>query len=46
VLRSACEALDEEAIRVVKAMPKWKPADDNGLKCRSYFQLPVAFWLE
>lgn len=46
VLRSVCPALDAEAIRVVKAMPKWEPADDNGLKCRSYFQLPITFWLE
>ena len=46
VLRGVCEALDEEAIRVVRAMPKWKPADDNGLKCRSYFQLPITFTLE
>ena len=46
VLRSACEALDEEAIRVVKAMPKWKPGENNGQPCRSYFQLPITFTLE
>lgn len=46
VLRSACEALDEEAIRVVKAMPKWKPGENDGLPCRSYFQLPITFTLE
>ena len=46
VLRSACEALDEEAIRVVKAMPKWKPGEENGRPRRSYFQLPITFTLE
>ena len=46
VLRSVCEALDEEAIRVVKAMPKWKPAVNNGLPHRSFFQLPITFTLE
>ena len=46
VLRSVVSFLDEEAIRVVKAMPKWKPGQNYGQPCRSYFQLPVAFWLE
>ena len=46
VLRSACEALDEEAIRVVKAMPRWKPGENDGQPCRSYFQLPITFSLE
>ncbi len=46
VLRSVCEALDEEAIRVVKAMPKWKPGEYNGQPCRSYFQLPITFALQ
>ncbi len=46
VLRSVCEALDEEAIRVVKAMPKWKPGENNGQPCRSYFQLPITFALQ
>lgn len=46
VLRSVCEALDEEAIRVVKAMPKWMPAVNNGLPHRSFFQLPITFTLQ
>lgn len=46
VLRSVCEALDEEAIQVVKAMPKWKPGENNGQPCRSYFQLPITFALQ
>ena len=46
VLHGVCEALDEEAIRVVKAMPKWKPGENEGQPCRSYFQLPITFTLE
>ena len=46
VLRGVCEALDEEAIRVVRAMPKWKPGENNWQPCRSYFQLPITFSLE
>ena len=46
VLRGVCEALDEEAIRVVKVMPKWKPGENEGQPCRSYFQLPITFTLE
>ncbi|MBO4645740.1 MAG: energy transducer TonB [Bacteroidales bacterium] len=46
VLRGVCEALDEEAIRVVKAMPKWKPGENNGQPSRSYFQLPITFAIE
>lgn len=46
VLNSVCEPLDEEAVRVVKAMPKWKPGDKDGQKCRTYFQLPITFELK
>jgi protein TonB len=45
-VRSVCAALDEEAIRVVKGMPKWKAGENNGQKCRSFFQLPVTFTLQ
>ena len=46
VLRIVCQALDEEAIRVVKGMPKWKAGENNGQKCRSFFQLPITFSLQ
>ena len=46
VLRSVCPSIDEEAIRVVRAMPKWKPGENNGQPCRSYFQLPLTFSLQ
>jgi len=30
-----------EAIRVIKSMPKWKPATENGVPVRSDFTLPI-----
>ncbi|MES2798400.1 MAG: TonB family protein [Bacteroidota bacterium] len=38
-------AMDKEAMRVVKSMPKWKPGEINGKQVRSYFDLPVSFKL-
>jgi len=36
----------EEAIRVVKSMPKWKPGEHMGKKVRVIFTLPVSFKLQ
>lgn len=36
-----CPECDKEALRVVKAMPKWKPARNNGKAVNSYYNLPV-----
>ncbi len=36
----------EEALRVVKMMPKWKPGDQRGVKNRTQFHLPITFELE
>lgn len=38
--------LDQEALRVVKRMPKWQPGKNNGQAVRSYFTLPVTFKLQ
>lgn len=35
--------LAEEALRVVKAMPKWEPGKNNGIPVRSFFNLPITF---
>ena len=45
VLRGAnnCPECDKEALRVVKLMPKWHPAINNGRAVRSYFVFPVTF---
>ncbi len=43
VARGVDPILDQEAIRVVKKMPKWIPAEQRGKTCRSRFTLPVLF---
>ncbi len=35
-----------EAVRVIKSMPKWSPAKQQGRTVRSYFLLPVNFGLK
>ena len=37
---------DEEALRVVKEMPAWKPGMMNGKAIKVHFTLPIAFKLE
>ena len=37
---------DEEAVRVVKAMPKWKPGKQDGKPVRVHFILPLTFKLQ
>lgn len=45
VLKGVETSLDKEAVRVVRAMPKWIPAENQGQKVASYFNLPIAFKL-
>ena len=46
VIRSLHPKCDEEAIRVIKAMPKWKPAiNENGKPVRVKYTVPVQFKL-
>ena len=46
VVRGIHPILDREAIRLVKAMPKWEPAIKDNKIVRSYFILPVSFVLK
>ena len=46
VVRSVDLSLDKEAIRVVKAMPRWIPGKQNGSPVRCKFTLPVSFKLQ
>lgn len=46
VARSVDEVLDKEAIRVISASPKWRPAIKNGEKVRVKYSLPVEFRLK
>lgn len=43
VKRSPNDLLSEEALRVVKLMPKWEPGKVGGKPVRSVFNLPVFF---
>jgi len=45
VERSAHPSLDQEALRLIIGMPKWKPAKQNGKKVRSRARLPINFTL-
>lgn len=38
--------LEKEALRVVQAMPKWKPGKQSGKTVSVYFTLPIAFKLQ
>lgn len=40
-----CPECDEEAVRMIKSMPKWLPGKLNGKAVKSLYSLPVAFKL-
>lgn len=46
VVKSVHPALDEEAVRVVKAMPKWKPGKKGGKTVRVRYTLPMTFKMQ
>ena len=46
VARNVFPSLDAEAVRVVKAMPKWKPGKEKGKAVRVNYTLPVVFSLK
>jgi len=41
-----CKECDREAVRVLNAMPQWKPGKSKGRAIPSYFDLPINFELE
>lgn len=45
VLRSLGSGTDEEAVRVLKSSPKWKPGIQNGRPVRVYYTVPISFTL-
>ena len=45
VVRGVDAALDQEAVRVVSAMPKWTPGEQRGKTVRVRYTLPVLFRL-
>ena len=42
----AVEALKEEAIYVVRNMPRWEPGRQNGKRIETTYTLPVSFKLD
>ncbi len=45
ILRGIGGGCDEEAVRVVKAMPRWNPGKQRGKPVRVQFNLPIQFTL-
>ncbi len=45
VLRGIGGGCDEEAVRVIKAMPKWNPGKQRGKPVRVQFNMPIKFTL-
>ena len=45
IVRSVDTDLDQEALRVVRQMPKWKPGKQDGSIVRVKFHLPIKFML-
>ena len=46
VVRAVDPALDREAVRVIKSMPKWIPGKQNGKAVRVKYTVPVNFKLQ
>ena len=46
ILRGVHASLDQEALRVVNSLPRWKPGKQGGIPVRVSFQLPVNFVLQ
>ena len=47
IIRSAGDpSLDEEAVRVVRSMPKWKPGKQRGKPVRVKYTIPIKFSLK
>jgi len=46
ILRGIGGGCDEEALRVVRMMPKWHPGKQNGKNVRVLFNMPIYFKLQ
>ena len=46
ILRGIGGGCDEEALRVVNAMPKWEPGKQKGTPVRVQYNLPIVFKLQ
>ncbi|MBI1317098.1 TonB family protein [bacterium] len=46
VAKSTHKLLDKEAVRVVRSMPNWEPAINDGRPVRMHFTVPISFKLQ
>jgi antitoxin component YwqK of YwqJK toxin-antitoxin module len=46
ILTGLCQSLEEESIRVLKMMPKWKPGIQDGKPVRVYYNMPIVYKLD
>lgn len=46
IARSINPLLDQEALRVVRSMPKWKPGKHKGVAVKVSYTIPINFALE
>jgi TonB family protein len=46
ISKGVSKEIDEEALRVMRMMPKWKPGRQNGKPVKVYFTLPIQFKLD
>ncbi len=46
VVRGVDPSLDKDAVRVISSMPKWIPGENQGVKVRVRYTLPVNFKLQ
>jgi periplasmic protein TonB len=46
IARAVDPLLDQEALRVVKSIPKWTPGKNNGNPVKVWFIIPVKFKLQ
>lgn len=46
VIKSVDPTLDKEAVRIIKAMPKWTPGRKNGIAVKVKYTIPVTFRLQ
>lgn len=45
ILKSPAKILSDEAVRVIKLMPRWEPGISEGKHCRTVISMPVRFTL-
>lgn len=46
VLKGVNASLDNEAVRVIKILPKWQPGLSNGMPVDVYYTIPISFKMQ